>query len=274
MKKTSNIDGTITGYPGIEAIFDGFVVVVDCTERFEVSNRPTIHIAVPMLNHLFQKLDEIGNGRRVWRGEGQPLAYPSIYSRDLCKVIRFKLLQRSWDQPLLLVGYYLNPILREMYFNLDPTRHINLRSKADKFPRKMIRKQKERAEVTENTSGTVEIDESDRSDNDVFTSSSDLGNGSLSHLKFRRKKRPFDVFMCVDSVTKQNRTLDEVSKYKLARSIQLLEPAKSSLPMIFVLLNIGTNIECSFKISLHSQYVFLQRLYLPVQVREFFKHSK
>ena len=37
LKKTSNINGNITGYPAIEAAFDAFVVVVDCNERFEVS---------------------------------------------------------------------------------------------------------------------------------------------------------------------------------------------------------------------------------------------
>ena len=39
---------TITGHPRIEVIFDGFGVVVGCIERFEVSNRPTILIALPM----------------------------------------------------------------------------------------------------------------------------------------------------------------------------------------------------------------------------------
>ena len=142
MKKTSKIDETITGYPGIEAIFDVFGVV-NCIERFELSNRPTIHIALSMLNRLFQKLDEIANGRRVWRGESQPLAYPLIYSRELCKFIRFKLLQRSWDHHLFLVGCYLNPIFREMDFISDPIRRLNLRLKAEDFTQKMICKQKE-----------------------------------------------------------------------------------------------------------------------------------
>ena len=37
LKKTSNINGTITGDPAIEAVFDAFLVAVDCNERFEVS---------------------------------------------------------------------------------------------------------------------------------------------------------------------------------------------------------------------------------------------
>ena len=30
LKKTTNIDGAIVGFPGIEATFDGFEVIVDC----------------------------------------------------------------------------------------------------------------------------------------------------------------------------------------------------------------------------------------------------
>ena len=42
LKKTSNIDGTIIGYPGIEAIFDGFGIIHDCIERFEISQCQTL----------------------------------------------------------------------------------------------------------------------------------------------------------------------------------------------------------------------------------------
>ena len=56
LKKISNIDGTITGYPGIEAVFDAFGIVVDCTERFEVSKRPIIHIALPFIFQMMRKI--------------------------------------------------------------------------------------------------------------------------------------------------------------------------------------------------------------------------
>ena len=62
----------------------------------------------------------------------------------------------------------------------------------------------------------MEIDESDSSDNDVFISSSNLGNDSLLLRNVGRKNKPFDAFMCADSVPKQNRTVDEVSKYNMA----------------------------------------------------------
>ena len=33
-----------------------------------------------MLSRLFQKFEEIANGRRVWLAEGQTLAYPSFFT--------------------------------------------------------------------------------------------------------------------------------------------------------------------------------------------------
>ena len=43
LKKTSNAGGTIIGYPGIEAIFDRFGIVVDSNKRLGTSKRP--HLA-------------------------------------------------------------------------------------------------------------------------------------------------------------------------------------------------------------------------------------
>ena len=34
LKKSSNVDGLVTGYPGIKAIFDDFGIVSDCIDRF------------------------------------------------------------------------------------------------------------------------------------------------------------------------------------------------------------------------------------------------
>ena len=62
LKKTSNIDGTIIGYLSIEAIFDGFAIVVDCIERFETSQRPTLQITLPSLYKIFCKLDDLLKG--------------------------------------------------------------------------------------------------------------------------------------------------------------------------------------------------------------------
>ncbi len=82
LRKTSNIDGTITGYPGIEAVFDGFGVVVDCIHRFETSQRPTLHVPLPTIYRMLAKLDDVVHGSKTWRGEDQALAHPSIYYRE------------------------------------------------------------------------------------------------------------------------------------------------------------------------------------------------
>ncbi len=56
LRKTSNIDATITGYQSIEAIFSGFGVVVDSIDRSETSMQLTIHISLPMVYLVLQKL--------------------------------------------------------------------------------------------------------------------------------------------------------------------------------------------------------------------------
>ena len=95
---------------GVEAIFDGFGVVVDCIERIETSYRPTMHIALPIIYGMLQKLHDISNGKKVCRGGGRRMSLQSTYSRELCIVLRVKLLQKQWGHPLLLVGCYLIPL--------------------------------------------------------------------------------------------------------------------------------------------------------------------
>ncbi len=95
LRKTSNIDGTIIGYPGIEVVFDGFGVVVDCIDRFETSQRPTLHVALPTIYRMLAKIDDVAHGSKVWRCEGQALAHPSIYSCEFCRVLREKMLSNS-----------------------------------------------------------------------------------------------------------------------------------------------------------------------------------
>ncbi len=206
--KTSNIDGNITGYPGIEAIFDVFGVVVDCIERFETSSRPTTHIALPILYRMLQTLEDICNGKKVWRGEGRPLAYPSIYPRELCRVLRMKLIQKPWDHPLLLVGYYLNPMFREMEL---------IGAKAEEITRKLVRKLKEE-ERRASASSTIVLDENENDTNGTQESHDEeeiSGDTSSLFSGVVGKQRPFDLLKCADRVPKRNQTLDEVSKYNM-----------------------------------------------------------
>lgn len=54
MKKTSNINGIVVEFPGIEAKFDAFGVA-DCIERFENSQRPTFHEAFQLMYQMLRK---------------------------------------------------------------------------------------------------------------------------------------------------------------------------------------------------------------------------
>ena len=83
LKKTSNIEKIIIGYLGIEPIFDGFGIVVDCIEPFETSKPPTLQIALPILYTMFRKLDDVSKDGDVWGSAGVPFTKPSIYSREL-----------------------------------------------------------------------------------------------------------------------------------------------------------------------------------------------
>lgn len=49
LTKATNVDGAFVGYPGLEAIFEGFGLSFDCITRFEASNRPTLQISL----HIF-----------------------------------------------------------------------------------------------------------------------------------------------------------------------------------------------------------------------------
>ncbi len=123
------------GYPGIEAIFDAFGIVVDCIERFEISLRATLHIALPAEYHMMQKLDDVSCRKKAWRGEFQPLAHPSVYSRELSSVMRNCLYAVKWDHPLLLVECFLNPLFLEMEFIVDTHQRAEYRTKAEKCAR-------------------------------------------------------------------------------------------------------------------------------------------
>ena len=81
MKKTTDKDRNITGFPGVEAIYDAFGIMMECVERFEVSSRPTIHIALPMIYKAMKNLDDIADGGQVWRESINGMVQPSIYSR-------------------------------------------------------------------------------------------------------------------------------------------------------------------------------------------------
>lgn len=116
LKKTTNFDGTIVGYPGIEAVFDMFGIITDCIQLIGIAERHTLHIVLPTIHQTLQKLNYVTGGGAVWRGEGKPLVQLSIYSRKLCLTLHNYLVDKEWAHPPPFVGYYLNPIFREMEF--------------------------------------------------------------------------------------------------------------------------------------------------------------
>ena len=68
---------------------------------------------------MFRKLDDGYKGGDVLRGAGVPFAKPSIYSRELRRILYQHLTSKPIDQPLLLTGCFLNPLFREMEFISD-----------------------------------------------------------------------------------------------------------------------------------------------------------
>ena len=52
-----------------------------------------LHNALPVTHQMIQKKDDIASGKKVWRGEGNELAYYSICSRELYCVLGFELLE-------------------------------------------------------------------------------------------------------------------------------------------------------------------------------------
>ncbi len=62
MKKKTDADGKIVGYPAIEAVFVAFCIVMECLDRFQASKRPTVHIALPMIYKAMRQLDLVASG--------------------------------------------------------------------------------------------------------------------------------------------------------------------------------------------------------------------
>ena len=185
---------------------------MNCINRFETSFRPTMHTAFPMVYRILQNLEEISDGKEVWRGEGKPLAYPSVYSRELCEVAQQKLMQKSWYHLLLLVGCYLNPLFQEMEFIEETVHRAELRSKAEEFAKRLVRKHKP-MERTAYAHVNTRFRNGASSSGEVEEVSIDK-SGSQSRVG--GKKRSFDEFKCADKVPNRKQTLDEVSKYNMA----------------------------------------------------------
>ena len=114
MKKKTDADGNIIGYPVIEAIWDAFGIIMECLVRFEASTRPARHIALQMIHKSMRQLDLVASGGDGWGENGIGKVQTSIYSKLLCCNHGQYLRMQLKHHPLLFVGCYLNPLFRGM----------------------------------------------------------------------------------------------------------------------------------------------------------------
>ena len=56
--------------------------------QFESSQRPTLHITLPILYQVMNKLEHISNGGEVWRNNCKKMVQPSVYSRKLSELVK------------------------------------------------------------------------------------------------------------------------------------------------------------------------------------------
>ena len=89
-----------------------------------------MQINLPSIYRMIQKLEDVSQGKQVWRGEGQAMDHPSIYSRELCSILRMRMLEYSCDHPLLIIRCFLNTMVQETELIADNVKSAEFRSKA------------------------------------------------------------------------------------------------------------------------------------------------
>ena len=126
---------------------------------------------------------------------------PSTCSRKLCCVSCPKLLQKQWDHSLLSLGFYFNPLFREMEFIEDRLNRSDHRSNAEEFAWKLVRNYKGLQRRSNAASSIVHED----NDNSNVNDTADVqGFDANSYSKESRVggKRQFGLFLRTDSVPK------------------------------------------------------------------------
>lgn len=139
----------------------------------------------------------------------------------------FQVAGKFMGPPIAPCEMLVKSYFREIKFVNNPIVRANYWSKAQGFARKLVRKQKERADEEQIVFNTVEIDEFDDDEDDMMISSSNRARSVGG------KKQPFDVFMCADSVPKQNRIIEEVSKYNRVPLDSIARRSKEFLEDVF-----------------------------------------
>ncbi len=64
-KAKTDTDGNIVGYSAMEAVYNAFSIIMEFLNRFEVSSRSIMHIALPMLYKAMRQHNSVANGGEV-----------------------------------------------------------------------------------------------------------------------------------------------------------------------------------------------------------------
>ena len=166
-------------------------MIKDCMERFESSQRPTLHIALPTLYQVMNKLEHISYGGEVWRDNCKKMVRPPVYSRKLSELVKDHRKRQLYHHPLLLLGWYMNPVFPQLEFIEDVTLRAEHRSRAEEFARKLSRKYQMKNQFPHRSESPINF-ESDDEHEPPLSRSSTLSRGKNrmvpSHNQVRGKK--------------------------------------------------------------------------------------
>ena len=140
-------------------------------------------------------------------------------------------------------------IQQEFQFISDSTHHTGYQSKAVKFTRTLCRKQIILIERFEERNDVISINSSDSEDRTIRTTKRSgrqtCAQGSSSRI-VGAKKRSFDLFACVDSISNETKRKDEVSRYSNLSLDYIWQALKSFLENEFSVMNFWYNRKTQF----------------------------
>ena len=181
--------------------------------------------------------------------EGQALAYPSVFPRALARVMHEHMLKHVWDHPLLLVGCFFNPLLREFEFISDSTHCTGYWSKAMEINRTLCRKQMILIERFAGRNDALSIDSSDSEDKTIRTtrkSGQQTCTQGSSSRTVGGKERSFDLFAWVNSILSETQKQDEVLRCMNCSLEHISQARKSFLEDDFWVMNFWYNGKTQF----------------------------
>ncbi len=104
---------------------------MECIERFEVTSRPTMHIALPKVFKAIMNLEHVAVGSTLQRKNYFRMVQPSIFSKLLCGKLAQYLQSNLKPHPPLFLVCYLNPINRGLKFVSNSMFCSDMRQKAE-----------------------------------------------------------------------------------------------------------------------------------------------